>query len=71
MLLPFVGLEVGSTSSFMAIVAAAFEVLDKLSPAERAAAALGIYTDTSALLHGATPLDFKMFELLTRSEETQ
>ena len=70
-LLPFVGLEVGSTSSFMAIVAAAFEVLDKLSPAERAAAALGIYTDTSALLHGATPLDFKMFELLTRTEETQ
>ena len=37
----------------------------------RAAAALGIYTDTSALLHGATPLDFKMFELLTRDEETQ
>ena len=39
---------------------------DKLGPAEKAAAALGIYTDTSALLHGATPLDFKMFEVLTR-----
>ena len=37
----------------------------------RAAAALGIYTDTSALLHGATPLDFKMFELLTQDEATQ
>ncbi len=69
--LPFVGLEVGSTSSFMAVVAAAFGVLEKLTPAERAAAALGIYTDTSALLHGATPLDFKMFELLTRTLETQ
>jgi nanoRNase/pAp phosphatase (c-di-AMP/oligoRNAs hydrolase) len=69
--LPFVGLPVGSTSAFMAVIAAAFDVLDKLTPAEKAAAALGIYTDTSALLHGATPLDFKMFEVLTRSEETQ
>ena len=69
--LPFVGLPVGSTSAFMAVIAAAFDVLDKLSPAEKAAAALGIYTDTSALLHGATPLDFKMFEVLTRAEETQ
>jgi nanoRNase/pAp phosphatase (c-di-AMP/oligoRNAs hydrolase) len=67
--LPFVGLAVGSTSSFMAVLAELFDV--ELSPAERAAAALGIYTDTSALLHGSTPLDFKMFEVLTRSEETQ
>jgi nanoRNase/pAp phosphatase (c-di-AMP/oligoRNAs hydrolase) len=70
-LLPFVGLEVGSTSAFMTVVAAAFGVLEELTAAEKAAAALGIYTDTSALLHGATPLDFKMFELLTRTEETQ
>jgi len=69
--LPFVGLPVGSTSAFMAVIAAAFDLLDELTPAEKAAAALGIYTDTSELLHGATPLDFKMFELLTRSEETQ
>jgi nanoRNase/pAp phosphatase (c-di-AMP/oligoRNAs hydrolase) len=69
--LPFVGLPVGSTSAFMAVIAAAFDVLDKLTPAEKAAAALGIYTDTSALLHGSTPLDFKMFEVLTRSEDTQ
>ena len=69
--LPFVGLPVGSTSAFMAVIAAAFDVLDELTPAEKAAAALGIYTDTSALLHGSTPLDFKMFEVLTRSEETQ
>jgi len=69
--LPFVGLAVGSTSAFMAVIAAAFGLLEKLTPAEKAAAALGVYTDTSALLHGATPLDFKMFELLTRSEETQ
>jgi nanoRNase/pAp phosphatase (c-di-AMP/oligoRNAs hydrolase) len=69
--LPFVGLAVGSTSAFMAVIAAAFDVLDKLTPAQKAAAALGIYTDTSALLHGATPLDFKMFEVLTRAEETQ
>lgn len=69
--LPFVGLNVGSTSAFMAVLAELFDVLAELSPAERAAAALGIYTDTSALLHGATPLDFKMFEVLTRAEETQ
>ena len=69
--LAFVGLAVGSTSAFMAVLAAMFDVLDSLSAAEKAAAALGVYTDTSALLHGATPLDFKMFELLTRSEETQ
>jgi nanoRNase/pAp phosphatase (c-di-AMP/oligoRNAs hydrolase) len=69
--LPFVGLNVGSTSAFMAVLAELFDVLEELTPAERAAAALGIYTDTSALLHGATPLDFKMFEVLTRSEETQ
>jgi nanoRNase/pAp phosphatase (c-di-AMP/oligoRNAs hydrolase) len=69
--LPFVGLAIGSTSAFMAFVATAFGVLDRLTSAERAAAALGIYTDTSALLHGATPLDFKMFEVLTRTEETQ
>ena len=52
--LAFVGLPVGSTSAFMAVIAAAFDLLDKLGPAGRAAAALGIYTDTSALLHGAT-----------------
>jgi nanoRNase/pAp phosphatase (c-di-AMP/oligoRNAs hydrolase) len=68
----YVGLPVGSTSSFMAVIAAAFDdVLESIGPAGRAAAALGIYTDTSALLHGATPLDFKMFELLTSDEETQ
>ena len=69
--LAFVGLPVGSTSAFMAVLASLFDALDSLSPAEKAAAALGVYTDTSALLHGATPLDFKMFEVLTRSEETQ
>jgi nanoRNase/pAp phosphatase (c-di-AMP/oligoRNAs hydrolase) len=69
--LAFVGLAVGSTSAFMAVLAALFDVLDSLTPAEKAAAALGVYTDTSALLHGATPLDFKMFEVLTRAEETQ
>jgi nanoRNase/pAp phosphatase (c-di-AMP/oligoRNAs hydrolase) len=69
--LPFVGLAIGSTSAFMAVIATAFGVLDRLTTAERAAAALGIYTDTSALLHGATPLDFKMFEVLTRTVETQ
>jgi nanoRNase/pAp phosphatase (c-di-AMP/oligoRNAs hydrolase) len=69
--LPFVGLAIGSTSAFVAVVATAFGVLEKLTAAERAAVALGIYTDTSALLHGATPLDFKMFELLTRTVETQ
>lgn len=69
--LPFVGLAVGSTSAFMGMLASMFGVLENLKPAEKAAAALGIYTDTSALLHGATPLDFKMFEVLTRSEETQ
>lgn len=68
--LPFVGLPVGSTSAFMAALGLAFDVLDGIGPAGRAAAALGIYTDTSALLHGATPLDFRMFEKLTRDDET-
>jgi len=69
--LPFVGVPVGSTSAFMAVIAAALGLMDRLTPEQKAAAALGISTDTSALLHGATPLDFKMFEVLTRSEETQ
>jgi nanoRNase/pAp phosphatase (c-di-AMP/oligoRNAs hydrolase) len=69
--LPFVGLPVGSTSSFMAVLAAAFGLLGKIGPKGRAAAALGIYTDTSALLHAATPLDFRMFEELTRDAETE
>jgi nanoRNase/pAp phosphatase (c-di-AMP/oligoRNAs hydrolase) len=69
--LAFVGLPVGSTSAFMAALGMAFGVWDKLGAPGRAAAALGIYTDTSALLHGSTPLDFRMFEKLTRDEETQ
>jgi nanoRNase/pAp phosphatase (c-di-AMP/oligoRNAs hydrolase) len=69
--LAFVGIPVGSTSAFMAAIAAAFGVLEAIGSRGRAAAALGIYTDTSALLHGATPLDFKMFELLTKDEETE
>lgn len=69
--LPFVGLPVGSTSSFMAVLAAAFGLLEKIGPKGRAAAALGIYTDTSALLHAATPLDFRMFEELTRDAATE
>jgi nanoRNase/pAp phosphatase (c-di-AMP/oligoRNAs hydrolase) len=70
--LAFVGLPVGSTSSFMTALALAFNgVVDDLGPAGRAAAALGIYTDTSALLHGAVPLDFRMFEKLTRDPATQ
>jgi len=68
--LAFVGLPVGSTSAFMSVLGAAFGVLEALGPKGRAAAALGIYTDTSALLHGATPLDFQMFELLTGDEAT-
>ena len=66
----YVGLPVGSTSSFMAVLGAAFGVWEAMGPEGRAAAALGIYTDTSALLHGATPLDFRIFEKLTRDEET-
>jgi nanoRNase/pAp phosphatase (c-di-AMP/oligoRNAs hydrolase) len=69
--LAFVGLPVGSTSAFLSVVGAAFGVLDGLGSQGRAAAALGIYTDTSALLHGPTPLDFRMFEILTRDAETQ
>jgi hypothetical protein len=68
--LAYVGLPVGSTSSFMAALGMAFDAMDALGPAGRAAVALGIYTDTSALLHGATPLDFRMFEKLTRDPET-
>lgn len=67
----FVGLPVGSTSAFMTALGLAFGVLEGLGAAGRAAAALGIYTDTSALLHGATALDFRMFEKLTRDEDTQ
>jgi len=67
----FVGLPVGSTSAFMAVLAAAFGVLEPLGAEGRAAAALGIYTDTSALLHGATPLDFRMFEILNRDRPTR
>ena len=66
-----VGLPIGSTSAFMAVLAGAFGVLGEAGPEGRAAAALGIYTDTSALLHGATPLDFRMFELLTREPATR
>jgi len=66
----YVGLPVGSTSSFMAVLGAAFGVWEAMGPEVRAAAALGVYTDTSALLHGATPLDFRMFEKLTRDEDT-
>lgn len=69
--LAFVGVPVGSTSSFMAALGLAFGVWEGLGPAGRAAVALGIYTDTSALLHGATALDFRMFEKLTRDEATQ
>ena len=68
--LAFVGLPVGSTSAFLSALGMALGVWDTLGPAGRAAAALGIYTDTNSLLHGATPLDFRMFEKLTRDEET-
>jgi nanoRNase/pAp phosphatase (c-di-AMP/oligoRNAs hydrolase) len=66
----FVGLPVGSTSAFMAALGSVFGVFESLGPEGRAAAALGIYTDTSALLHGATALDFRMFEKLSRDDET-
>jgi nanoRNase/pAp phosphatase (c-di-AMP/oligoRNAs hydrolase) len=66
----FVGLPVGSTSSFLAALGLVFDVWGDLGPEGRAAAALGIYTDTSALLHNATALDFRMFEKLTRDEAT-
>jgi nanoRNase/pAp phosphatase (c-di-AMP/oligoRNAs hydrolase) len=69
--LAFVGLPVGSTSAFLTVLGAAFGVLDTIGPQGRAAVALGIYTDTSALLHGPTPIDFRMFEILTRDEATQ
>ena len=68
--LSYVGLPVGSTSTFLAVLAAAFGLLERVGAKSRAAAALGIYTDTSALLHGATALDFRMFEKLTRDGET-
>lgn len=64
--LAYAGLPVGSTSAFLAVIGDVLGVVDGLGPKGRAAAALGIYTDTNALLHGATPLDFRMFERLTR-----
>ncbi len=67
----YVGLPVGSTSAFMASIGLAFGVWDDIGPKGRAAVALGIYTDTTALLHGATALDFRMFEKLTRDDETR
>ena len=67
----YVGLPVGSTSAFMASVGLVVDVWDDIGPKGRAAAALGIYTDTSALLHGSTALDFRMFEKLTRDEATR
>ena len=67
----FLGLHVGSTSAFLAAAAMALGALDRLGAKERATAALGIYSDTNALLHGATPLDIRMFEKLTRDEVTQ
>ena len=51
------------------VVAAAFGIFDELGPETRATAALGIYTDTSALLHAATPLDFRMFEKLKKASD--
>ncbi len=69
--LAFVGLPVGSTSAFMTALAMAFGVTETLGPEGRAAAALGVYTDTSALLHAATALDFRMFEKMTRDEPTR
>jgi len=69
--LAHVGLPIGSTSAFLAVLAGAFGVLGDVGPPGRAAAALGIYTDTSSLLHGATALDFRMFELLTRDSPTR
>ncbi|HEY7412106.1 MAG TPA: hypothetical protein VII13_15270 [Vicinamibacteria bacterium] len=68
--LAFVGLPVGSTSAFLAALGLLFDVWETIGPAGRAAAGLGIYTDTSALLHGPTALDFRMFEKLTRDDDT-
>jgi nanoRNase/pAp phosphatase (c-di-AMP/oligoRNAs hydrolase) len=67
----FVGLDVGSTSAFLTGLACTFHTLDDLGPEGRAASALGIYTDTSGLLHSATALDFCMFEKLTRDADTR
>lgn len=67
----FLGLNVGSTSAFLAAVAASLGVVARLGSEGRAAGAIGIYTDTSALLHGATPLDIRMFEKLTGDAATQ
>src|SRR4029434_9303873 len=52
----YVGLLVGASASCMAVLCAAYGVWEAMGPEGRAAAALGIYTDTSTLLHGATPL---------------
>lgn len=67
----FLGLDVGSTSAFLAAVATPLGVLDGLGAEGRAAAALGIYSDTNGLLHGARPLDIRMFEKLTNDDATQ
>ena len=69
--LAFVGLPVGSTSAFMAALGVGLGLFDGLPPSARAAVALGIFTDTSGLLHGATPLDFRMFEKLLRNDEAR
>ena len=68
--LAFVGLPVGSTSAFMAAIGLAFDVLDDSAPpaARRWPSAS---TPTPARCCTARPpLDFRMFEKLTRDEET-
>ena len=69
--LGFVGLPVGSTSAFMAALGVAFGIFEALGAQSQAAATLGIFTDTNDLLHGATPLDFRMFEKLIRAEASR
>src|SRR5260370_31852808 len=64
-------MTVGSAVGLMGVMGGGVGILGELGGGGRAAGALGIYTDTSALVHGATALDFKMFELLTRDEPTQ
>jgi len=69
--IPIIGKRVGSASTLIVLMALHFKKLEDLVPETRAALLLGIYTDTSGMVHNVTPLDSAMFNLLNNGKAAE
>lgn len=69
--IPLIGKRVGAVSTLIILMALCLKQLENIVPETRAALLLGIYTDTSGMIHNVTTLDSALFNMLNTGKAAE